>query len=126
MAYDVHISEQLNYLRVEITGHRITGQEVRDGKEIWQKISEACETHHLRRILAVFAIKGSLPIHSAFELAKDPAGYGFDRTFKLAYIDLNPGSVPGNKFAVTVAINRGYNVKFFESEPEALHWLLSN
>jgi hypothetical protein len=71
-------------------------------------------------ILAIFKLSGRLPVMPAYEIASSPEEFGWSRKFKLAIVDVNNESRQDNLFAETVAVNRGYNVKIFDNEKDAL------
>jgi hypothetical protein len=57
-------------------------------------------------------------------MVADSRHYGWDRTFKLAFVETNSESVDDVEFTETVVVNRAYVVKAFTDESKAVDWLL--
>ncbi len=127
MPYDVSIDEKPGYLRLEVSGERVRGQEVMDALELWKQIKEICIEKQVSHLLAVYHIKGKLPILSAYDLGTESVRMDFIRKVKVAFVDLNPESQAANRFVELVAQNRtsfGDNGRMFFDETEAVKWLL--
>lgn len=66
-----------------------------------------------------------LGLFDIFEVVTDNSEKTWPYIRRIAYVDLNPDhSPPDMKFAETVAVNRGVNVRVFPSVREAEAWLV--
>lgn len=125
MPYKVLIEEKQDYIRVEVSGERTSGQEERDAKQVWSEVAAICTRSGKRKILAIFTLRGKLPTLAAFSLGENPEEFGLGRNFRIALIDLNEESREMNRFAETVAHNRGFSIaKVFDNEREGAEWLI--
>jgi len=124
VSYDVLVEEKPEYLRVEVSGTRVCGEELSSAICVWEKLGHLCREKALSKVLVVVNLTGRLPTMSAYGLAESPGSFGWERSFKAAIVDVNESSRESNNFTVTVAKNRGYNVEIFESEKTAREWLL--
>ena len=104
------------YLRVEISGERTPGSEVRETLEIWKEIAKIAVAEDRMKILTIMKISGRLPMDSAFQVAKSAELIGWRRNFKLAVV------APRK----SVLVNLGYEVKMFSSYWRGKRWLLSS
>ena len=126
MPYNVILREEQDHIRVEVSGDRNRGKEVDDAISVWSQVAQICHEKNVYRILAISKLTGRLPILAAFEIAKSPEEFGWSRSFKLAFVDLNEESRQVNLFAETVAVNRGYWIKVFDNELDAKVWMLES
>lgn len=124
MSYNIKIAEKENYLRVEVSGKRTPGRETQDALEYLSKVMAFSKQKKIFSILIIATLTGDLPLLTAYEVAHKPEeSFGFDRRFRLASVDLNEASRKENRFIETFSGNRGYDIKIFDNEPEALQWL---
>jgi len=126
MPYEASIQVQQDYVRVEVSGERIAGQEEDDAIRVWSRIAEVCETKKIHRVLAIYRVTGRLPATAAHAIAFDPARFGWRRTFQLALVNMNEESRQDTLFLEDVAVSSGYPVRVFDDEEEAENWLLQN
>jgi hypothetical protein len=126
MPYEVSIQEQEDYIRVEISGKRIPGNEVDDAVSVWSHVAEVCRAKEKNQILGIYNVTGRLPIRAAHTIAYDPARFGYSKHFKLALVNLREESLQDFLFVEDVAVSSGYRVRVFEQEEEAKAWLLGN
>ena len=127
MPYQTKITEEREYLRVEVTGDRTQGKEAEDAISTLSQIADICHKKGLSRILMSSNLSRLLPTMAAFDVAKTPEAFGWSRSFKLAVVNLSRESKEELLFAETVAVNRGYRLfKIFNDEEEAKEWLLES
>ncbi len=126
MPYEVNIQEQEDYLRVEISGKRIPGNEEEDAVSVWSHVADVCRDKEKNRILGIYDVTGRLPIRAAHAIAYNPARFGYSKRFKLALVNLREESLQDVLFVEDVAVCSGYRVRVFEVEEEAEAWLLGN
>ena len=127
MSYQTVITEDSEYLRVEITGDRTPGNEESDAIEALSQVADVCHKKGFKRIMMISALSGDLPTMAAFNVAKDPEKYGWSRHFKLASVNLSEKSKAKILFAETVAANRGFGLfKVFDNEKDAKAWLFES
>ncbi|MCB2204577.1 hypothetical protein KQI65_07500 [bacterium] len=126
MSYSMSTRVEDGYLRVEVSGIRIEGETTSQAIEVWRAVADLCEEADRTRVLCIIDLHGDFPAGSAYQLSSDPAAFGWKRSYRAAIVDLNEESYQQNIFTVTVAANRGYQVKLFREEESALAWLLDH
>jgi len=126
MPYEVSMKVQQDYIRVEVTGERIPGQEEVDAFRVWSRVAEVCHAKKIDRILSIYRVTGRLPARAAHAIAYDPRKFGWSKRFKLALVNLNEESQQDTLFVEDVAVSSGYRVRVFDNEQEAIPWLLEN
>jgi hypothetical protein len=126
MAYDYKIEDRQQYIRVEISGKRTPGNELEDIAPIWSEATQTCRERKINKLLAVLKLTGTMSIIASYNVVKFADRIGWSRELRVALVDL--GGVPdrNNLFTETVAVNRGYQLKVFRDEQEALTWLISD
>ena len=124
MPYEIDIQTNENYVRVHVTGERRYGDAAMDASIAGRQIVEYCRAVNINRVLVVLNLRGRLSAFDSLEMVADSRHYGWDRKFKLAFVDTNSESADDVKFTETVAVNRAYLVKAFTDESKAVDWLL--
>lgn len=124
MSVEYRIENKYDYCRLYVSGEWTRGQEANEAKKIWEELMEVSKQTDISRVIAVFDIPGSLPTMEAFEIASAPISSGWrNHRWKIALVYPYPERYESNLFSETVAVNRGYNVKAFRNELDALAWL---
>jgi hypothetical protein len=124
MSYSVALREYPDHLRVEVSGEWTPGHELEDAVDVWTQVADCCRKSGLTRILSVWDVPGRLPPLVAYELVGARASGAWDRRFRLALVQLREERFKDSQFVETLAVNRGYNVRVFDNEPDARSWLL--
>jgi hypothetical protein len=120
MGYDVRVTAQDRYLRIEASGHRSR----ENSEAFFRRIAKESAAHGLYDILLVLKLEGRL---STFEIHDIVAKYresGFDSRHTIAVVDENPQSRSDMRFAEDVGNVRGLNGAAFANEEDAIRWLL--
>jgi hypothetical protein len=123
MAYKFTIEEKHGYLRVEVFGERLRGKALEDIKLVWSRVTEAMRTKNITKLLAILHLTGDVPTIGVYNLVLSADDFGWTRYLRVAIVAADNESLQGNLFAETVAVNRGYQMKTFDNEPEACDWL---
>ncbi len=118
------ISPDQDHLRMDVSGNWTQGNEADEAIQCWAKAADACREYGLTRVLAVFDVPGTMPASAGFEIASDPAAFGWEYHFKVALVYTHRERYESNLFGEMVALNRYYTVKAFENESSAKAWLL--
>lgn len=126
MAYDVAIDATPDYIRVEVSGHRAPRTVAEEGLGVWSRVAETCKSNDIHRILAISRLTGSLSTVGAFRIGSSFEAVGLGRQSRIAFVDLDENSRGDTDFGGTVAFNRGYSIKQFDNESDALSWLLES
>ena len=129
MSYTVTILENNDsndYLRVEVSGKRIAGKELEYAKEALEVIKNKCIESNLTKALAIMSLTGEMPFMSAYKLGEKADDYGWGRGLMIAAVYANGKSRQIMRFSETVTANRGFQVRVFANENEAVHWLRSS
>lgn len=124
MEYDITFKENVDHLRLEISGTRTRGSEETDAIKSWSKVAEFCKAKNINHILAILRITGPMPPWASFQIGALAEEFGWSRKFRLAVVTLDKESMKANLFTETVAVNRGFDVKIFDNEQDAKSWLL--
>jgi hypothetical protein len=83
-----------------------------------------CRDKGIDNILLVLDLTGRLGPLDALEIVTHSGDYGFHHGLRLAFVDLNAESYPDSLFVETIAVNRSYSMKVFDTEEDAREWLL--
>ncbi|MGZ5083420.1 MAG: hypothetical protein ACXWHA_08640 [Usitatibacter sp.] len=119
MAYHLTIEQHPAYLHASVTGSHSAANVARFLREA----RAACEERGLAAVLLEMNFAGpSLPTGSIYDVITREAA-GAKTLRKVAYVDASPRDPGKKKFAETVAVNRGVNVRLFASVAEAALWL---
>lgn len=124
MPYQVDLQTIENYVRAHVTGERRYGDAAVEASEAGYQIVEYCRTVDIYRVLAILDLRGRLSAMDSLEIVSNSREYGWDYSYKLAFVDTNPDSIEDVRFTETVAANRAYSVKAFTDEAEAIDWLI--
>jgi hypothetical protein len=124
MPYDLCIEEKDNYIRVEASGNRVPGRLAEDAIQLWAKVSEHCRVKNISNILAIYNISGNIPSQVIIDVTRNPESFGWNKSLKLALVDLNEDSRKGNYLTEAIAARRGYAFRVFDNEEEARAWLI--
>ena len=124
MSYNVTFKENVDHLRVEISGTRTRGREVDDAIKVWSHVAEIGKAKNITHILAIIKITGFMPKIASYNIGDLAEKYGWSRSLKLAVVTKDEYSRKANLFTETVAVNRGFDVKIFDNEQDAETWLL--
>ena len=119
MPYHLTIEEQPAYLHAMVTGTHTPENALRFLKEV----REACTQRGYTAVLLEMNLAGpSLDSTSIFRIisqrSADAVGLG-----KIAYVDATSRDPERMKFAETVAVNRGVNVRLFHDLAKAKAWM---
>ena len=120
MAYRVTIEPTPRYLHV-----RVTGDNSRESVLGYlSEVRQACLDHHTTNVLIEEDLSGpSLDLLDVFRVVSSRAE-SESVALRIAFVDKNPAHAPDRmKFAETVAVNRGIQVRVFERVADAAAWL---
>lgn len=123
MPYELHFEVADKLLRVEIRGDRTDGDLSVNARAAWNRIAAVCSEHNLSRILVVSHATGKYSTFNAYEINSALAECGIQRTWKIAFVNLDKESYQDIEFGETVAVNLGFQVKIFPTEDAARAWL---
>ena len=126
MSMDVKIQQEEGFLNVRVTG-RFSLAEANKGLI---QMFEAVARHRAARVLVDCSdLQGSITTmqnfdHATFaaEMINEYSHRGVSMATRFAYITVGAFSDP-DKFAETVAVNRGLDVRTFDNADDALRWL---
>ena len=121
MAYDLKTVREDGYLHASVTGDNTP----EDVAAYLGRIREICIEHGLSRVLIEENLVGprlaAIDIYDIVNAASVGVAPAIRR---VAFVDTNAEHRFSNmKFAETVAVNRGVNVKVFRDVPSAVEWI---
>ena len=120
MSYQLTIEERPTHLHAKVVGERTAANAVRFLKEAYA----ACvESGHSRLLLEMHLAGPSLSTAAIFKVVSDRVPDG-RKLSKIAYVATESNDPGLPYFAETVALNRGLNVRLFQSVDAAEQWLL--
>jgi hypothetical protein len=121
-AFHLTLREMPGYLHARATGAHTSQNAARFMREVHQ----ACVERKIDSVLIEMAMTGpSLPPAEIFAVVADRSFEG-SRMRRVAYVDPTDRDPTRMKFAETVAVNRGVNVRLFRDVEEAHRWLASS
>lgn len=121
MAFDLTIVERPGYLHFKVTGENSEAAV----RGYLQKIHETCVARQCTTALVEEHLRGpNLNTLQMFQIASEGSERSRSIVRKIAYVDTNPEhAFEDTKFVEDVAVNRGMNVRTFETVAEAERWL---
>ena len=119
--YELSIQEKEGYLHFQVTGDN----NFETVKNYLGAIYEECVQRQISSILVEENLQGpGLKVMDIFQIAEEGSLRAGSEIRRVAFIDQNDEHSYANmKFAVTVASNRGLNVRLFSSVSDAEEWL---
>lgn len=124
MPHEITFHDEGKYLRVVLHGHRTPRREGAALIETWSTVAAYCGEHNHTRILGVVNIQEPLEPMAAYEVGHAPHLFGWKHTFRLALVYPERIVFESNRLTETILTNRGYQIKVFVDENNALQWLL--
>ena len=123
MPHQVEIEPKGTYLQARVTGDNTP----EDVEAYLSKVRDACLAHHCQRLLIEEHLLGaSIGTFLVFDIVSRPSLEARNTIRRIAHVDTNVAHQrPAMRFAETVALNRGLNVKLFSTVSEAERWLAS-
>ena len=119
MEYRLTLVPHPGYLHASVTG----AHSVENAARFLREVREACTTQGVSAVLLEVNFSGpSLATGSIFSVISKESAEG-KLLRKVAYVDPSDRDPAKIKFAETVALNRGVNVRLFASVEEAGRWL---
>jgi len=123
MAYDFTIEEKDGFLRVEVFGERHPGKVLEDIKFVWSRVTETLREKNINKLLAILHLTGKVSTVGGYNTVQAADDFGWMRNDRVALVATTEESYQINAFVETVAVNRGYQLKVFDNEPDAYEWL---
>jgi len=120
LAYDVSLSVHDGYLRVEAFGKRTK----EDSEKLALSFAKFSAEHQLHNILLVLNLEGRLDTFEIHDLVSRFRDCGLGASHRIAFIDKHEESKPDQRFMEDVVRTRGLDAAAFETEDDALSWLL--
>jgi SpoIIAA-like len=123
MAHKIAAHISPSHVHVVVTGDNTE----RDVLAYMEEVRQLCVQHSCWYVLIEESLSGpGLGITSVFDLASHGAETAREHFRAIAYVDVNPAHEHDMmKFAETVALNRGLQVRVFEDVDDAKRWLAS-
>ena len=121
MAHELTITEHPGYLHFRVTGEN-TPQTV---QAYLAELYAQCQERGCTAILMEEDLSGpGLPIVEIYRIVESGGARSRSLLRWIAYVDVRQQERPGNtRFAETVALNRGLNLRSFATVAEAVEWL---
>jgi len=120
MAQNIQITKDTGFVRVTYRGD----VEYSATTEMLGKVAAIAAQTHCKSLLFDIREANYRDYHlGTIRHAEEAPALGIDKTFRIAF--LGAAGNPMLKYIEAVSVNRGYWVKAFVDEPEALAWLLS-
>jgi hypothetical protein len=121
MGHQLTITEQPGYLHFRVTGQN-TPQTV---MAYLAEVSSVCSSRGCTAILMEEDLIGpGLPLLDIYHIVDERGPHNRLQLLRIAFVDVHQEERPGNvRFAETVALNRGLNLRAFRTVEEAAAWL---
>jgi hypothetical protein len=123
MAYEMRMIHENDYLHVLVTGDNTPA----DVAGYLDQIRQACAEHGFSKVLIEENLTGPpLRTGDIYDVVTAASAGVAPGIRYIAFVDTNPAhEFAQMKFAETVAVNRGVNVKVFRDVPSAVAWIRS-
>lgn len=118
MPYQLTIEERPAYVYARVEGDLTPANALR----FLEDAHAACVKSGRTSVLLDMQLRGAMPTTSIYEVISQRAADG-SKLHKIAYVPYDSGDPSMAHFAETVAMNRGVNVRIFESVAAAEGWL---
>jgi hypothetical protein len=119
MPYHLTLQELPTYLHATVTGTHTPANALRFLKEVY----DACLKSGQTAVLLEMNLSGpSLDATSIFRVISERSGDAL-KLRKIAYVDASSRDPEKMRFAETVAVNRGVNVRLFQDLAKAKEWM---
>ena len=121
MSHVLRVNPRGAYLHAVATGDNT----LQDVQEYMSEVREACLAHGCPRVLIEDNLRGpGLGTMAIYDIVTSGSENATSAVSMIAYMDINPEHATGDmKFAETLAVNRGLNVRVFTDRQEAESWL---
>lgn len=126
MPYTITFLEQNDYLRVEVSGDRSTGDPAKSGRSAVDQIVEKCRASDYTHILIISHLVGDYPPFANYQVVSAMAEQAIPEAWKVAYVNLDPNSHKAVQFSETMASRKGFRARLFDNERDAIDWLNSS
>ena len=123
MSYQINYLQEEGYLIAEVTGNREKDTEAQYALEALAQISEACKSHKLSKVVAVWNIKGAMRPDQALILISNLKKYKWSKDFVTASVHSYKDNFESHQYTVKVAKTLNWNIHFFQSIDEAKMWI---
>ncbi|RZA17447.1 MAG: hypothetical protein EOP93_13295 [Lysobacteraceae bacterium] len=119
--YRLEFEYEAPLLRVRVIGGNDTSLAV--SSEYWLLIADEVRANGARQLLVLDAMAGEVMAPEDLERFFDAiSGRGLEQV-RLAYVEGRADQIPRVEFAELIARERGYNIRMFNSETDAVVWL---
>ena len=120
MSYHLTIEERPTYLHAKVTGDH----NARNALRFLEEVYEACVKSNCSAVLLEMNLSGpSLGSANIFGVISQRTPFAL-KLRRIAYVDASSERSPEQmKFAETVAVNRGVNVRLFRNLADAERWI---
>ncbi len=119
MTYQVTFEERPTYLHAKVAGPRTPENALRFLKEVHEA---SVRLGHTAVLLEMNMTGPPLGIASVFSVISERSPEGA-KLRRIAYVEVSVDSADAARFATTVAVNRGVNVRLFADVDAAALWL---
>ena len=121
LPYSLEFEHRPEYLYAKVTG----SEDSRDiSLSYWTHVAEERKAHNYTKVLVDEDLPEQPDLIDVYEIAAILATMGFAGT-TIAFVDRQMDHMEYNKFAETVAVNRGLKGRVFIDYDEAEKWLLT-
>ena len=119
VAYNLTIDVQPTYVSARVVGERTPQNMMR----FFNEVNAICTEHGVWSVLIEINFSGpSMGIGNVYEVVSKGSRDGM-KLERVAYVEAALGPTESARFAETVAINRGVNIRLFKDVESAKAWL---
>lgn len=124
MSYDAEYQVLDNHIRIEVSGRRTPGLVAADSAAVMRRTIELFNETGITNCLCILRLEGPLSALDAFEIVTTSEDIGWQRNYRVAFVELNAEALEDTRFTEIVAGNRAFPVRVFDNEADAREWLL--
>ena len=121
--YEITILEEVLYTKVIVKGERTPLQKT-DAAMAWTEVANYCQQNKTKKLLIISKLRGSISQISSFDISNSLEQFGLRKDIKIAFVDKQKQSFEANSFSTKFANNKGFDVKIFMNNNNAVSWLI--
>lgn len=123
MTYILSYQEEEGYLKVVVEGSRVHDDPAKSGQQVVAQVFVKCRELGYSRVMLVSLLTGSYPPFANYQVVNSLEMTGVPKEWKLAYVNMDQPSQQSVLFSETLANNKGFQARVFQSEEDAHNWL---
>ncbi len=122
MTSEISFSIENNIVMSFVTGKRTKENSIK----LWQQAFDRCEQENIKKLQMNLALDGHFSPFEAINNYQSIIEIVKNRGLQIAVVDINRNSSSETQIGCNMGASQGVNVNYFNSESEAMRWLMSD